>query len=146
MNTGVHAGLARAEASGRRKAILWVVTLAALVASACAELGGRRAVAARDQALITAQELSRLNVSNAYDAVQQLRPMWLQSSGRRSSRVPTEIIVAQNNQYFGPVSSLRTFEIEAVRELRYMDSAQATAFVTGLGSRQVEGAIVVVVR
>jgi hypothetical protein len=101
---------------------------------------------AKDPVLITAQELSRLNVNNAYDAVLQLRPNWLSSAGRRSSRLPTEIIVAHNNAYFGPISSLRTFEIEAVKELRYLDSAQAGAFLTGLGSRQVEAAIVVVVR
>ena len=130
---------------GRRRAMLWAVLLA-VTASACAELGGRRRMSARDQALITTQELERLNVNNAYDAVLQLRPTWLSSAGRRSSRLPTEIIVAQNNAYFGPISSLRTFEIESVRELRYLDSAQAGAFLTGLGSRHVEAAIVVVVR
>jgi hypothetical protein len=123
-----------------------MILLGALTTSGCAEVEARRRMAARDQALITAQELSRLNVNNAYDAVLQLRPTWLSSAGRRSSRLPTEIIVAHNNAYFGPLSSLRTFEIEAVKELRYLDSAQAGALLTGLGSRQVEGAIVVVVR
>ena len=146
MNTGVNGvGRASGESGRRRKAVLWVIALA-VTASACAELGGRRNMSARDQDLITSQELSRLNVNNAYDAVLQLRPTWLSSSGRRSSRLPTEIVVAQNNAYFGPISSLRTFEIESVRELRYMDSAQAGAFLSGLGSRHVEAAIVVVVR
>jgi hypothetical protein len=107
------------EGSRRSRAIFWVIVLGALAASACAELGGRRRMPARDQDLITAQELNGVNVNNAYDAVLQLRPGWLSSAGRRSSRVPTEIIVAHNNAYFGPVSSLRTFEIEAVKELRY---------------------------
>ena len=145
MNTGVTGVGAGGESGPRHKAILWVILLA-VTASACAELGGRRNMSARDQSLITSQELSRLNVNNAYDAVLQLRPTWLSSGGPRSSRLPTEIVVAQNNAYFGPVSSLRTFEIESVRELRYMDSAQAGAFLSGLGSRHVEAAIVVVVR
>ena len=100
----------------------------------------------KHDALITAQDLSRLNVSNAYDAVQQLRPMWLTSRGRQSNRLTTEIIVAQNGTYFGPISSLRGFQIESVREMRYLDGSQASAFLSGLGSRHVEGAIVVTLR
>jgi hypothetical protein len=143
--------ITRVQGSGPRAAyrsrpIFWAIVLAAVAASACGGLGGRRQISSRERALITTQELSALNVNNAYDAVLQLRPMWLSPAGRRSSRLPTEIVVAHNNAYFGPVSSLRTFEIEAIKELRYLDSAQAGAFLTGLGSRQVEGAIVVVVR
>jgi hypothetical protein len=139
-------GVARPTRVGSRgyRRILCAVLLA-LTASGCA-LSGRRAIPARDQALITPQELSVVNVNNAYDAVLQLRPNWLSSRGRRSSRLPTEIVVAQNNSYFGPLSSLRTFQIESVKELRYLDSSQASAFLSGLGSRQVEGAIVVVLR
>jgi hypothetical protein len=36
--------------------------------------------------------------------------------------------------------------METVRELRYMDGSQAGAFLSGLGSRHVEGAIIVVLR
>ena len=97
--------------------------------------------------LISADELSALTVSNAYDAVQQLRPLWLHSRGIRSGRaLTTEIIVAQNGRYFGPVTALKQFHREVVKELRYMDGAQAGAFLTGLGSRHVEAAIIVVLR
>jgi hypothetical protein len=146
MDTGV-SRFVRATGVGRRpRSMLCLVVLATVTASACAELGGRRRMSARDQAVITTQELTALNVNNAYDAVLQPRPTWLSSSGRRSSRLPTEIVVAQNSSYFGPLSSLRTFQIESVKEMRYLDSSQAGAFLSGLGSRHVEGAIVVVLR
>lgn len=129
----------------RRGLSVIIIVLSASLASACAETPGPQRVRARDNALITSQELIGLNVGNAYDAVLQLRPMWLASRGRRSSRLPTEIVVAQNGSYFGPVSALRGFEIATIRQLRYLDSSQAGT-LTGLGSRHVEGAIVVELR
>jgi hypothetical protein len=104
-------------------------------------------VAGRNGELISAEELDRVTVSNAYEAVLQLRPLWLHSRGRRSGRaLTTEIIVAQNGRYFGPVTTLRQFDLQAVKELRYMDGSEAGAFVQGLGSRHVEAAIIVVLR
>jgi hypothetical protein len=128
----------------RRISFLLVLAIMAIAASACSRPGSR--LVRTDSDRITAQELSRLNVSNAYDAVLQLRPLWLRSRGRRSYRLPTEIVVAQNGSYFGPVASLRQFQIEDVRELRYLDGPQAGALLSGLGSRHVEAAIVVELR
>src|SRR5688572_23597444 len=88
----------------RLRAVLMVILLSGV--GACAESFGARRMTDRDNARITTIELGRLNVSNAYDAVLQLRPMWLKSRGRRSARaLPTEIVVAQNGSYFGPISS-----------------------------------------
>jgi hypothetical protein len=135
-----------AQSSGRGGRYRWRVLVTALAISgvtapACG--GSRGRVGAGDNTRITAQELSRLTASNVYDAVAQLRPLWLQSRGRRSNRLPTEIVVAQNGSYFGPLSSLRQFRIGEVKELRYLDGPQAGAFLSGLGSRHVEGAIIV---
>ena len=140
---GIRPALGRGGAGGR-----WLVVLIfaawALVAGACARSGGR--LTSVDNTRITAQELSRLHVNNAYDAVSQLRPLWLRSRGRRSYRLTTEIVVAQNGSYFGPLSSLRQFPISDVRGLHYLDGPQAGAFLSGLGSRHVEGAIVIELR
>lgn len=124
--------------------VLLALAISAPVMGACAE--SRARFSGGDNTRITAQELMGLHVSNAYDAVSQLRPLWLRSRGRRSSRLPTEIVVAQNGSYFGPVSSLRQFQIEDVRELSYLDGPAAGAFLSGLGSRHVEGAILVRLR
>jgi hypothetical protein len=121
--------------------LVLATAISATLAGACAGSGGGLTSGGSDR--ITAQELRGLTVSNAYDAVAQLRPLWLRSRGRRSSRLPTEIIVAQNGSYFGPLSSLRQFQIEDVKELRYLDGPQAGAYLSGLGSRHVEGAIVI---
>ena len=128
----------------------WMVGAALLLgfvgATACGASSGTRTVA-RDNTVITAEELSRIAAPNAYEAVAQLRPLWLRPGARRSGRaLPTEIVVAQNSNYFGPVTSLRLFQMVNVRELRYMDSSTAGAFISGLGSRHVDGAIIVVPR
>jgi hypothetical protein len=149
MNTGPERPMRRSPGSGRRGPgrpllVVLAVATAATLSGACAQSGGRLTSAGSDR--ITAQELRGLTVSNAYDAVAQLRPLWLRSRGRRSSRLPTEIIVAQNGSYYGPLASLRQFQITDVRELRYLDGPQAGAFLSGLGSRHVEGAILIQLR
>jgi hypothetical protein len=140
-----------------RRALLVFALASAAGAAACAgrpadpgfgdETPSTAPVAGRDGQLLSEQELGAITVSNAYEAVLQLRPLWLHSRGRRSSRtLTTEIAVAQNGRYFGPVNTLRQFSMEAVKELRYMDGPQATAYLQGLGSRHVEAAIIVVLR
>jgi hypothetical protein len=131
-------------ARGRGWFVLLALAVAVVVSGACARSG--RGLTGGDNTRITAAELDRLTVNNAYDAVAQLRPLWLRSRGRRSYRLPTEIVVAQNGSYFGPLSSLRLFPIADVRGLRYLDGPQAGAFLSGLGSRHVEGAIVIELR
>jgi len=115
-----------------------------LLAPACASTGSGEGGRGGSSNVITAEDLAQISVNNAYDAVVRLRPLWLQSRGNRSAvALRTEIIVAQNGAYFGGVESLREFRIEEVREIRYMDSATAGAFISGLGNRHVEGAIIV---
>jgi hypothetical protein len=51
-----------------------------------------------------------------------------------------------DGRYYGEVHTLRQFRPEDVMQVRYVDSATATATVRGIGSRHVEAAILVEMR
>lgn len=94
---------------------------------------------------ITPAEIAAADVRTAYELVERLRPVWLRSRGERSLRLPTEIVVYQNETMLGGLESLRALPIEMVHSMRVLDSAEAGR-LTGLGSRHVERVIMVVMR
>ncbi len=98
-----------------------------------------------DRNLITHQEIEGSAVTNAYELVERLRPLWLRSRGGRSTRLETEIVVYLNGTALGGVDDLRGIPIEIVDSVRALDSAEAGR-LPGLGSRHVERAILVVTR
>ena len=95
--------------------------------------------------LITAQEIEGVAVSNAFELIERLRPLWLRSRGGRSTRLETEIVVYLNGSMFGGVDALNGIPIEIVDSVRVLDAAEAGR-LPGLGSRHVERAILVEVR
>src|SRR5437660_3145836 len=60
--------------------LLYIPTLAAIMACAPAATGSTHAL--RDSRLITEQEITAANESNAYDVVAKLRPNFLKTRGR----------------------------------------------------------------
>jgi hypothetical protein len=114
------------------------------ILAACA--GNAAAGAERDHDVITAEEIRQAGTVDAYELVERHRPRWLQSRGGRSMRLSTDILVYVNNVRMGDVSSLRGFNLEGVTSLRYLDGASASAQLPGVGSRHVEGAIVIATR
>jgi hypothetical protein len=99
----------------------------------------------RDRNVISPQEIQDAGVRNAYELVERLRPLWLQSRGDRSTHLETNIVVYQDDSMLGDVELLRGIPIELVRSVRSLDSAQAGR-LPGLGGRHVERAIVVITR
>jgi len=95
--------------------------------------------------LITAQEIETVSVSNAYELIERVRPLWLRSRGGRSTRLETEIVVYLNGSLLGGIEDLRAVPIEIVDSVRVLDAAEA-GLLPGLGSRHVERAIMVVTR
>lgn len=96
-----------------------------------------------DRSIITNEEIASANVSNLYDVVQRLRPRWLDVRGGRSlSTLSTDIVVYQGETYLGGIDVLRQFGPEAVSWLEYMPGSKASNVLAGLGSRHVEGAII----
>lgn len=94
--------------------------------------------------VLTREDLQRAEVRNAYEAVQRLRPRWLLvRSGMRSFSLETEVVVFQDQMFLGNQDALERIGIDGIYEIRYLDGATAKARLPGLGSRHVQGAIVV---
>lgn len=121
-----------------------LLSLMMVSVGACASTGGSGG--GRDFNQITRAELDEVEdrVGNLYDAIQRLRPRWLQvRGGDRSFSTPTEIVVYQDQTFLGDLSVLRSLDPGFPSSLSYLDASQATAQLPGLGSRSVSGAIVI---
>jgi len=121
---------------------LAVILLVTLVAACASTSDG---TTRRSADLITAEEIAELTtVSTLYDVVSQLRPRWLTVRGGRSltGGIQTSIVVYQEQTLLGGPEILRQFGPESVRAIEYMDGAKAAATLPGLGSRHIDGAIV----
>jgi hypothetical protein len=99
----------------------------------------------RDRNVISPEEIAASEARNAYELIQRLRPLWLQSRGDRSTRLETVIVVYQDNAMLGGIDTLERIPIELVRSVRALDSAEAGR-LPGLGSRHVERAIMILTR
>jgi hypothetical protein len=92
------------------------------------------------------QDLERLDVANAYQALERLRPDWLRGRGPLSPRNPQgslpTIYVAGIRQQGGP-DALRQVRLGDVREIQYLSSVEAT---TRYGTDHAGGAILVILR
>jgi len=93
--------------------------------------------------LITREELEETGAGTLYEAIERLRPRWLTLRGQRSLGGTTDIVVYQNQSYLGSIDVLRQLAPDMVVRVRYLDAATASASLPGLGSRHIEGAIVI---
>jgi hypothetical protein len=97
--------------------------------------------------VVTRAELRETGATNAYEAIQRLRPRWLVvRSGTRSfsmETMGTEVVVFQDQLLLGNQDALRRMGIEGIYAIRYLDGSTAKATLPRLGDRRVQGAIVV---
>ncbi len=111
-----------------------------ILGSACASSGQPgQSRPRRSRTLITADELSELSVSSAYEAVRRLRPAWLQARGR--SGLP--VVYRNNTRWGGDPRSLESIRIDDVTEMRFLSASDAT---TRYGTGFTGGVILVVTR
>lgn len=119
-----------------------VVALGALACGARSAGDGQPRPSYSD--VITREELQALQVRTAYEAIQQLRPRWLQVlGGPRSFSIETEVVVFQDQALLGNPDILKTLGTEGIYSIRYLDGVTAKASLTGLGDRHLQGAIVI---
>lgn len=93
--------------------------------------------------VITREDIEKVNVLNAYDAISRLRPQFLNSHG------PTTLSgtdngypnVYLNHQLYGDLQSLRNINIQGISEIHYYNGAEAS---TRFGLGNVSGAIEVI--
>lgn len=98
-----------------------------------------------DVNLISQEEITSIGAVDAFDVVERLRPRWLRVRMARSGHLDTEIVVFLDEANLGGPEMLRDIAAASIQEIRWLDSAQAGR-LPGLGSRHIEGAIVVTSR
>ncbi len=119
------------------------LVLLALLVSACASSGRSRSLGARN--LITRAEIESVNVSTAYEVVQQLRPHFLSPRGQTSIQDPSSSlpVVYVNGVRYGTPDVLRSLRSMDVQEMRFLSASDAT---TRYGTGHVGGVIEVTTR
>lgn len=92
--------------------------------------------------LITQAEIEYAQVSNAFDAIQRLRPRMLQKRmGPATDRgEAAEIVVYVDGARYGFLDQLSNIPAEKIKEIRYLNPADAT---TRYGTGHTEGVILV---
>lgn len=120
-------------------AVLFVVPL-----GACASAGSGGSTSSTR---ISAEEIAEMRgqVGNLYELINRVRPRWLQvrARDRSFSGGEQEIVVYQDQSLLGGLEMLRGLGLDMPLYLSYLDGAQATAQLPGLGSRRIEGAIII---
>jgi hypothetical protein len=109
-------------------------------------IGTQTLGAGSDNRTITLAEIEAVGGTNALDVVARLHPNWLVRAGvrSRSTRLPAEIVIVTEGQYFGPPASLRQIPVNILGSIRYMTGTDATNQFPWLASgRHVEAAIIV---
>ena len=93
--------------------------------------------------VITAEELATIDAQTALQAVQRLRPNFLQTRGGASMSVnsgPVNVVVYVDQTRMGGPNTLSQIPVTEVREIRYLNATDATQrYGTGHGA----GAIIV---
>lgn len=131
----------------QRSSFFSLTLVLALTAAGCASSGGGGTIR-RDSRTLTPEEIATVPVTNLYEAVQRLRPRWLEmrdvrSLGAAGGTSGGQIVVFLNNNYVGGPETLRQFEPHQIVRIRYLDAAQASATLTGYDtSRHVVAGIV----
>lgn len=125
---------------GTSKTLLLLLLLMATVSSGgCATQGTMGGAGA---SILTLEDMERSGANNLYDAIDRLRPRWLQVRSSRSLGLPHEVVVYRGPSFLGGVDVLRGYPVGTVTHVEYLDSAEAAATLTGYGSRHLEGAII----
>jgi hypothetical protein len=99
--------------------------LALVVCTACSTTGRRSGGSSANQ--ITRAQLESLETMSAYDAIQRLRPNWLQTRGPTSLLSgPTLPQVHINDSRSRTIDELRSLPVIEIETMEYRSAADAT--------------------
>jgi hypothetical protein len=100
--------------------------VAVAVVLGCAS-GGSGAGSSRDRSVITQAEIAAVPVTNAYEVIERLRPLYLRSRGETSINTPgTQYpTVYVDGVRYGDLNSLRNILADHVLDIRYYNGAEA---------------------
>ena len=116
----------------RRIRLIPVMAFAVLF-TACASGGSGEGRTRVNPNVISADELVTVANLSVYDAIQRLRPQWLQS---RSGAAP---VVHMNGSQIGGLGQLRSISASTLSQIRYQNGRDATTrYGTGYGGGVIE--------
>lgn len=104
------------------------IAAAALLAIGACKPNPHTKVAPRNRNMITADEIAKSNASNAYEAVERLRPAFLQTRGPQSiqNTAPPTPNVYVDGMLYGAVQSLQSLPAMSIIMIEYMNAIDAT--------------------
>jgi hypothetical protein len=117
---------ARSSAASRVRRACALAIVASTVA--CASSSSTRSPSlARSPNLITAEEIARTNVQNAFEAVQKLRPAMLRQRqvATANAQANGELAVYVDNNRMGSVDNLRQITVGSIAAVRYFSASEA---------------------
>lgn len=131
-----------------KHSVVFIALVLALASVACSSTGttsGRSARANRISNLITEAELAEVTHQNVFDAVRQLRPVWLRVRGQGTVSIDREstIQVYLDGIRRGSTLLLGRLQPSLVQEIRYLDPNSAAI---RYGSSHRNGAIMVTLK
>ena len=118
------------------RSTLWV--LAAVLLAGCAAGSGNGG--GGDRNVITEETLAEYSGQNAYEVSQRLRPAWLRARGMGMDSSTEGVMVYVDGAPLSGTDELRTWDVNQVQEIRYLDARDAT---TRFGTGHSNGAILV---
>lgn len=128
----------------------FVATLAALLLTLLTGCGSAPAAtesqdAASSRDVIGEAELGEMESLDALQALQRLKPAWLQGRGTGTFRMSGQeaVRVYLDRVPYGGPESLRSIPVRNIQEIRYLDSRRATLT---FGTDHVGGAILITTR
>jgi hypothetical protein len=103
------------------------------VLSACASSGSSGSTGSGPN-LLTSEDLAEVSSLSAFDAIQRLRPQWLQA--RAGQDLPR---VVMNGSLMGGVDNLRSIQVGDLTSMRFRNGRDATTrYGTGYGGGAIE--------
>jgi hypothetical protein len=98
-----------------------------VMVTACASAGTSKPGVHRDPNVLTQDEIAAAKVATAYEAIQQLRPMFLRTRGRTTvnSQANDYAVVFVDGQRYGDLSSLNGIVASSVLEARFLSGPDA---------------------
>ena len=102
---------------------VYVLAVATLLGCASASSSGAR----REPNVITEQDIAAIPVTNAYDAIERLRPLFLRSRGKTSINTPGTqyATVYVDGVRYGDLNSLKNILASHVFDIRHYNGAEA---------------------
>ena len=105
-----------------------------LTGAACATGTSGSGEPRSDRNMLLAADLEPLSQFTAWDAVQRLRPMWMRPGGIRNSANPAGHYphVFVDGSPYGAMEALRSFRVENIQQMRYVNATDATIRYGGM--------------